>query len=635
MYDYVFCIYDKGKNDKKVGYLHMNIYCNPINFGYRYQFNGTPEGGVTASREAADPSMVYFKGTYYIFPSMTAGFLHSKDMVNWELFTTTHLPIYDYAPDVRVCGDYLYFCASSHDKGIYYRTTDPFSDTYETFDGAFPFWDPNLFVDDDGRFYFFWGSSTSEPLYGVELDPASMQPIGEKQALCEIDTEIKGFERNGENHKPSHTPEEQAGILAMIESQPMPESMKEAAKNYLLELPYMEGVWVNKHAGKYYLQYATPSSGHNIYNDAVYISDAPLGPYVLAQNNPYSYKPGGFLPGAGHGSTMEDEAGRIWHTSTMRICKNHNFERRIGLWSAGYDANGDLFCNQRYGDWPQDMDALKADPWADPEWMLLSYGAGASASSVSEKKIEPDPTAQRMGKTVEIVTDYAPANATDENVQTWWKAASEDEKPWLQIDLGKAYDIHAIQINFADDAFTPDPLPDDFHLNEALMQQRWIDTDPQKTRWLLEGSVDGTHFFTITDKRNANTDLPHDLIVSEDGIEARFIRLTVTELPYDQTPAISGLRIFGLGDSPKPQKTAEVTFELTTALDLWVNWAASDDASGHVINWGYAPDKLYHSYMTFDDSVEIGGLIKDQSLFLRVDAFNESGITRGDILKVR
>ena len=87
MYDYVFCIYDKGKNDKKVGYLHMNIYCNPINFGYRYQFNGTPEGGVTASREAADPSMIYFKGTYYIFPSMTAGFLHSKDMVTWEVST--------------------------------------------------------------------------------------------------------------------------------------------------------------------------------------------------------------------------------------------------------------------------------------------------------------------------------------------------------------------------------------------------------------------------------------------------------------------------------------------------------------------------------------------------------------------
>lgn len=611
----------------------MHIFCNPINFGYRYQFNKTPEGGIIASREAADPSMIYFRGCYYIFPSMTAGFLYSKDMVNWDLFSTSHLPIYDYAPDVRVCGDYMYFCASSHEKGVYYRTKDPFSDVYETFDGAFPFWDPNLFVDDDGRFYFFWGSSTSEPLYGIELDSKTMQPIGEKQALCAIDTSIKGFERNGEDHKASHSPEEISAILKMIESQPMPESMKEAAKNYLLELPYMEGVWVNKHDGRYYLQYGTPSSGHNIYGDGVYISDAPLEPYRLAQNNPYSYKPGGFLPGAGHGSTMEDAEGHLWHTSTMRICKNHNFERRIGLWSAGYDADGDLFCNQRYGDWPQDLDALKEDPWANPKWMLLSYGAKTSASSVAEKKTKLDASAQRMGKKVEIVTDYIPENATDENVQTWWKADADDVRPWLQIDLGKAYDVHAIQINFADDGLAPD-LPKDFQLTDALMQQRWIDTKPQVTRWLLEGSVDGTNFFVIADKQNTDTDLPHDLVVCEDGIEAHFLRLTITELPYNQTPAVSGLRVFGLGDSPKPQKTAAVTFELTTALDLWVNWAASDDASGHVVNWGYAPDKLYHAYMTFDDSVEIGGLMKDQSLFLRVDAFNESGITTGDILKV-
>ena len=611
----------------------MHIFCNPINFGYRYQFNKTPEGGIIASREAADPSMIYFRGCYYIFPSMTAGFLYSKDMVNWDLFSTSHLPIYDYAPDVRVCGDYMYFCASNHEKGVYYRTKDPFSDVYETFDGAFPFWDPNLFVDDDGRFYFFWGSSTSEPLYGIELDSKTMQPIGEKQALCAIDTSIKGFERNGEDHKASHSPEEISAILKMIESQPMPESMKEAAKNYLLELPYMEGVWVNKHDGRYYLQYGTPSSGHNIYGDGVYISDAPLGPYRLAQNNPYSYKPGGFLPGAGHGSTMEDAEGHLWHTSTMRICKNHNFERRIGLWSAGYDADGDLFCNQRYGDWPQDLDALKEDPWANPKWMLLSYGAKTSASSVAEKKTELDASAQRMGKKVEIVTDYIPENATDENVQTWWKADADEVRPWLQIDLGKTYDVHAIQINFADDGLVPD-LPNDIQLSDALMQQRWIDTKPQVTRWLLEGSVDGVNFFEIADKQNTDTDLPHDLVVCEDGIEARFLRLTITELPYNQTPAVSGLRVFGLGDSPKPQKTAAVTFELATALDLLVNWAASDDASGHVVNWGYAPDKLYHSYMTFDDSIEIGGLMKDQSLFLRVDAFNESGITTGDILKV-
>lgn len=32
----------------------------------------------------ADPSLVLFKGTYYLFPSMTAGFFTSNDLVEWE-----------------------------------------------------------------------------------------------------------------------------------------------------------------------------------------------------------------------------------------------------------------------------------------------------------------------------------------------------------------------------------------------------------------------------------------------------------------------------------------------------------------------------------------------------------------------
>ena len=320
----------------------MKIYCNPLNFGYKYQFNKQNDGSVVASREAADPSLIRFQGKYLLFPSMTAGFLYSEDLAHWEFQPTEHLPIYDYAPDVRAAGEYLYFCASSHEEGVFYRTRDPFGDEYERIEGAFPFWDPDLFVDEDGKFYFYWGSSTTEPLYGIELDPATMQPVGEKVALCAIDTGRKGYERNGENHVPSRSKEEMERILEGLNQKNMPESMKEAARNYIMERPYMEGAWVNKHNGAYYLQYGTPSSARNIYGDGVYVSDRPLGPYVLAKNNPYSYKPGGFLPGAGHGSTMEDADGSVWHISTMRICKNHNFERRIGLWPAGYDADGEL-----------------------------------------------------------------------------------------------------------------------------------------------------------------------------------------------------------------------------------------------------------------------------------------------------
>ena len=37
------------------------------------------------------------------------------------------------------------------------------------------------------------------------------------------------------------------------------------------------------------------------------------------------------------------------------------------------------------------------------------------------------------------------------------------------------------------------------------------------TRWKLEGSLDGNTYFMIEDKSEAETDLPHDLVVREQG----------------------------------------------------------------------------------------------------------------------
>ena len=41
-------------------------FCNPVNMSYRYQFNEGQDGGFSLNREAADPSMILFKGKYYI-----------------------------------------------------------------------------------------------------------------------------------------------------------------------------------------------------------------------------------------------------------------------------------------------------------------------------------------------------------------------------------------------------------------------------------------------------------------------------------------------------------------------------------------------------------------------------------------
>ena len=43
----------------------MKYYCNPMNLEYRYQFFETPEENgklCKVSREAADPSLILFKG---------------------------------------------------------------------------------------------------------------------------------------------------------------------------------------------------------------------------------------------------------------------------------------------------------------------------------------------------------------------------------------------------------------------------------------------------------------------------------------------------------------------------------------------------------------------------------------------
>ena len=97
----------------------MKYYCNPVNIDYKYQFNKTVEGALSVSRESADPSMIMFKDRYYIFPSMTCGFLYSDDMAEWKFHPLKNIPVYDYAPDVRVVGDYVYFCASNHEQGCF------------------------------------------------------------------------------------------------------------------------------------------------------------------------------------------------------------------------------------------------------------------------------------------------------------------------------------------------------------------------------------------------------------------------------------------------------------------------------------------------------------------------------------
>ena len=549
--------------DEVIKGIFMSTICNPVNLSYRFQLEGISD---QCCREAADPSVVYFEGKLWLFASKSSGYWWADDVREWHFISTSTLPAEDYAPDVRVMDGWLYCTASRHEKACpIYRTKNPMEDQWELVSKPFPFWDPNMFQDDDGRVYLYWGCSDIEPIYGVEMDLVSMLPKGEPVALFGQNHDKYGWERKSENN---------------CESVP----------------PHIEGPWMTKHDGKYYLQYAGPGTEFNTYADGTYIGESPLGPFAFAQNNPYSYKPGGYITGAGHGSTFEDKYGNLWHISTMRISMKHMFERRLGIWPAGFDADGDLFCNTRFGDWPQRVVEGKwEDPWKDlsPGWMLLSYGKPVRASSFDG--------------------EHSPNLISNEDVRTYWAADQSDERPWLVIDLEKICSISAIQVNFA----------------EHLCKQYGL-AEGMQHRYRIEGSVDESTWDILIEKSENEKDVPHDYVELPSDVSYRYLRITVLEVPAKGRPALSGVRVFGnaCGKAPSQPILKSASCLEDDELSALVQWEKVPSAVGYNIRWGYTPEKLYHDWLVYEqDSLVLPALHKGQNAYVAVEAFNDSGVS--------
>ena len=601
----------------------MKTYCNPLDLGYRYQHMKEGER-IAGFREGADPTLVYFKGKYYLFVSMSAGFWYSDDLLHWEFHADPDLLIYDYAPDVRQVGEYLYFCASRKGRNCpILRTADPLTEPFTEVSCSFDFWDPDIFCDDDGRVYFYWGCSNTTPIWGVELDPATMEPIGEKRPLISGCEEALGYERPGDNgivdreasvlYKSMHQFYNEA--TGKLELPPQMAQMPGLNAEVLTAMynavgkPYIEGAFMTKHDGTYYLQYACPGTQYNTYADGVYTAKDPLGPFTLQTSNPFSAVPGGFMTGAGHGSTIADKYGNYWHAATMRISVNHDFERRVGLFPAGFDADGVLFCNQNFADYPHEIPAGKFDAAAvQPCWMLLSYRKAVTASSTAEGS--------------------APANAVNETCRDWWSAGSDKPGEWLCVDLGAESDVRAIQVNMADEKLVVD-FPADSYGDDR--KTRRIETRPQISHYTVETSLDGE---TWTLREDVARECSNGYYAYADGIRARYIRVMGGALPYGQTLRISGLRVFGNGAGARPA-AAKAAAVRVDALDGKISWQHLDNAQGCNVRYGTAPDKLYHSWLVYDaDEVTLSTLMAGQDYYVRVDSFNENGITEGDVVKM-
>ena len=577
------------------------VVCNPVDLPYRFQQISSGSLGRLVMREGADPSVVLFKNHYYMFVSMSRGFFHSPDLITWTYQHTDALPGYDYAPDARVIDGAIYVSASRETENCpFYRSSDPLTEEFiEVAPGAFPFWDPNLFVDNDDEIYLYWGCSPITPIYGVKLNPSTFEPDGDPVPIVSADTDRRGWERTGENHIPEPR--------TAIEQAALPDAGGK---------PFIEGSWMNRHDDLYYLQYSAPGTEWNTYADGFYIGTSPLGPFAYSPHSPFSSKPGGFITGAGHGSTFQDKYGNWWHVATMRISQAHPFERRVGLFPAGFDKSGVLFCVQAFADYPHVVPDGPRDPWdaAVPPWMLLSYRKPVTASSARDS--------------------HPPELAVNEDVRTWWSARSRHPGEWISVDLTGEGNVHAVQVNIADDHLA-DIVPPSGETVRVMSVDRAIDATVRPTELVVETSRDGHVWETVRDTRGHGIDGPHQLFILDEPRSARFVRVTAGNLPHDAPFAVSGMRVFGTsgGDAPAPAKArAERTEELSAAI----SWSPSERAHGYVVRYGLSPETLYHSWMVYEQTgLTIRSLNADVDYWVAVDAFGETGVTSGEPVLVR
>src|ERR687895_1181881 len=71
----------------------IRTYANPIDIDYKYNFEQTNER--ISYRSGADPVVVNHRGEYFMFVTVSGGYWHSRDLVNWRFVVPSRWPFDD------------------------------------------------------------------------------------------------------------------------------------------------------------------------------------------------------------------------------------------------------------------------------------------------------------------------------------------------------------------------------------------------------------------------------------------------------------------------------------------------------------------------------------------------------------
>ena len=468
-------------------------YCNPLPM--------VSGGGTSAS---GDVTVIRENGKYYMYCSGGGAWV-SDDLLNWTLHRIPNVPV---APHVVKYNGAFYMCGND---GPLFKADNPLGPFTKVGDwqntpgvsggwnGAF---DMDIFVDDDNKPYLYYPGRGVSGIFVVPLDANDLTKFaGPPQHLFGFNKDHI-WERYGE-------------------------------MNEYPDVAWVEGPWLQKRKGVYYLEYSASGTQWKTYADGYYTAKSPMGPFTYAPNNPLLRKTDGLVTGTGHGSIVEGPNGTLWQFYTI-VLDNPPGGRRIGMDPVAFDKNGNM--SVHITDTPQWAPGVLANPAKDGDSGSIPLTIHKMRAMNALSKF----SSQQPGRDS--------AYAIDNSSGTWWEPSPTDSQPSLTIELSPATRFDVVQL------FTIDSVRLMFTGGNRFGGRANAGTNNAETvtnavssnayQYRIEVSNGGEEFTTVLDQ-SSNDTVRNTIFEEIPPMKCRFVRLTMINWPRTTPLGIIEFTIFG------------------------------------------------------------------------------------------
>ncbi|MBN2012125.1 family 43 glycosylhydrolase [candidate division KSB1 bacterium] len=459
-------------------------YCNPL-----------PMPTAPGGNAAGDVTVIKEQGKYYMYCTGGGAWV-SEDMLNWTFQHVENVPI---APDVVKYNDEFYMCGND---GPLFKADNPLGpfiklgdwkntpDVAGGWNGAF---DMDIYIDDDNKPYLFYAGRGVSGIFVVELNPNDLTRFaGPVKHLIGFNSDHV-WERYGE-------------------------------MNEYTDVSWIEGSWLQKHNGVYYLQYSACGTQWKTYAEGYYTGKSPMGPFTYAPNNPLLRKTEGIVTGPAHGSIVEGPDGNLWQFYTI-VLSNPPGGRRIGMDRITFDKNGNM-----------SVQVTETPQWA-PGTISDPTKGNSGSIPVTINKVR---AMNALSKFSSEQPGREAAYAVDNYSGTWWEPSPADSTPTLTIELSPATRFDVVQL------FTIDAVRLMFKGNRRWFR-RASETElpkPDLYQYKIDVSMDGDTYITALDQTK-NAILRNTIFEEISPVKCHFVRLTITEWPRTTPLGIIEFTIFG------------------------------------------------------------------------------------------